>query len=259
MIVLGLLATTSAFAQSRRPVRNWPYQKKAVARKDSNATKSSQRKAISETRLESRQKVYGWDSATLQASIGFGIGGMQSDAAYTGGTSGLRIDIGSHFDLDENWTASTFIRGNYDKVNEDSVNAPFGMEDLDVKAYDLGIAQRFTFQTHSDFYEIAPFVEAHVGRGYFVINESEQLSTGTISARTEFLYTKATAAAGLQFKVNNLLPYLRYEYGLMVFDDVVGYEVYEINSSRTGSSIIENENNLDYTFSSYSVGVSYLF
>lgn len=225
-----------------------------------NLNNQNYRQVVSRQFVESDELIYGWESARLQTSIGYSQGAMVSADSYGGGTTGFRIDIGSHFNLSETWTTTTFARINLDNVDSDSINAPFGLANVEARAYDFGIAQRFLYRSSLNETTISPFVEAHVGRGFFTINESEQLSTGTASAKTELLYSKFTGSAGLQFHFENLLPFVKFEYGVMIFDDVVGYEVSEATgTSRSGNSLIENTETLNYTFNSFSAGFSYLF
>ena len=74
------------------------------------------------------------------------------------------------------------------------------------------------------------------------------------------LYTKLTGSFGLQFYFEQVQPFLRLEYGRMIFDDVIGYEVSEATgTSRSGNSVIEKGQNLQYTFNSFSAGLSFLF
>jgi hypothetical protein len=233
----------------------------AKKRKLAKRQKTTQyRQVISRQKITSEPQLFGWESARLQTSLGYAQGAMTSSDSYSGGTNGFRIDIGSHFDLSENWTTTTFARVNLDTVNEESINAPFGLANVEAKAYDFGIAQRFLYRASFKETKISPFIDAHVGRGFFTINESEQLSTGTATAKTEFLYTKVAGSIGLQFHFENLLPFVKFEYGAMVFDDVVGYEVKNAaGESNSGNSIIEKTETLNYTFNSFTGGISYLF
>lgn len=286
LVGITLLFSWKVYAQSYRPQQDWDFQnwsqeqreqklvvKKSAPKKRRKRSRTSRQRrylssnqmnqrglVLSQAKISSQNKVYGWDSAKLQASAGYGQGSITSASNYSGGTTGLRFSLGAHFDLSEDWTTSSFARVNYDTLNEDALNAPFGLSEIDAKAYDLGFAQRFLYQTSLSNFSLSPFIEGHAGRGYLKINESQQLSTGQVTAQTEFLYSKVGGAAGLQFELDELLPFVKFEYGFIFFDDVVSYEVNEADgSSRSGESVIENPDNLDYTYMTLSAGISYLF
>ena len=247
-----------------RDYQNWKESQRRKLRKKRRLAKRQKatqyRQVISRQKINNELQSFGWESARLQTSLGYAQGAMTSSDSYSGGTNGFRIDIGSHFDLSENWTITTFARVNLDTVTEESINAPFGLANVEAKAYDFGIAQRFLYRASFKETKISPFIDAHVGRGFFTINESEQLSNGTATAKTEFLYTKVAGSVGLQFHFENLLPFVKFEYGAMIFDDVVGYEVKNAAGElSSGNSIVEKTETLNYTFNSFTGGISYLF
>lgn len=241
------------------------YQKRKNLKKRSKiSSKSMKAKNIRQTystqSINLDEFTYGLRSARLQTSICYSQGAIFSIDSNGGATTGIRVDVGSHFNLSDNWTTTTSVRTNLDKIDGESINAPFGLANIEARAYDFGIAQKLLLKSLFGQERIAPFIEAHIGRGFFTINETEQLTNGTATAKTEMLYTKLTGSFGLQFYFEQVQPFLRLEYGRMIFDDVIGYEVSEATgTSRSGNSVIEKGQNLQYTFNSFSAGLSFLF
>lgn len=177
----------------------------------------------------------------------------EADNAKTNG-KGATIKVGKNFNLSTEVNTATSLNLNYILLKSDQVDDGKNVKN---NLTELGLSQRLSYDLIYTGTIFRPFVEAGIYRGLqqAKISSSSKYEEVKVEAR----YYKYSGTIGFQLILDNIVPFISYDFSKIKLDENVHFEGKVNGKSYSQNFKIRNQEDRKSKSNTLTLGVGFLF